>query len=195
MTRSAQRLPRRHAVLPAAAIAVALSFGLSACTSAEQTADAMHSSVVQIAERAVAGDFVGALAELELLERDVTVALDSGRIDADREQVIRAAIDLVRADLEAALAAATTPTPAPADDDGNEDDGENGGNGNGNGGNSGNDGNSGNSGNGNTGGGGSGETTEPPTTAPPTEPPVTEPPTTEVPTETPGTNSSDVGEG
>lgn len=169
--RSAQRLPRRHALLPAAAIAVALTFGLSGCISAEQTADAMHTSVVQIAERAVAADFAGALAELELLDRDVTVALDRGRIDADREQVIRAAIDLVRADLEAALAASTTPVPAPVDD-GGDDDG-NSGNGNGNG---------GNSGNGNGGGGGSGESTESPATAPSaTEPPATVPPATEPP--------------
>lgn len=169
--RSAQRLPRRHALLPAAAIAVALTFGLSGCISAEQTADAMHTSVVQIAERAVAADFAGALAELELLDRDVTVALDRGRIDADREQVIRAAIDLVRADLEAALAASTTP--APVDDDGDGEDDGNSGNGNGNG---------GNSGNGNGGGGGSGESTESPATAPPaTEPPATEPPATEPP--------------
>lgn len=186
MMRRAQRLARRHAVLPAAVIAVALSFGLSACTSTEQTADAMHSSVVQIAERAVAGDFVGALAELELLDRDVTVALDTGRIDPDREQVIRAAIELVRADLEAALAAAT-PSPAPApvdgDDDDDEDNGDSGNSGNGNGGNSGN-------------GGGS---TEPPTTAPPatTAPPVTEPPATEPPaTEPPATDApADQGEG
>ncbi|MDQ0577014.1 hypothetical protein [Agromyces albus] len=193
MTRSAQRLPRRHAVLPAVAIAVALTFGVSACASAEQTADAMHSSVVQIAERAVAGDFVGALAELELLDRDVTVALDAGSIDADREQVIRAAIDLVRADLEAALAAAT-PSPAPAPDDDDEgDDGDGNGNGNENGGNSGN-----GNGNGNGGGSGSGDSTEPPATAPPaTEPPVTEPPVTEPPTtEPPATDPpDDEGEG
>ena len=182
MMRGAQRLPRRHAVLPTAAIAVALTFGLSACNSPEQTADAMHTSVVQIAERAVAGDFAGALAELQLLERDVTVALDAGRIDADREQAIRAAIDLVRADLEAAVAAATTPTPV----DGDDDDDENSGNGNGNG-------NGGNSGNGNDGGSDSGESTEPPATAPPaTEPPATQPPATEPPaTDSP----DDEGEG
>ncbi|MBT2517389.1 hypothetical protein J7E29_08090 [Streptomyces sp. ISL-90] len=190
MTRIAPRLPRRHAVLPAAAIAVTLTFGVSACSSAEQTADAMRTSVVQIGERAVAGDFTGALAELQLLERDVTVALDTGRIDADREQVIRGAIDLVRADLEAALAAATSPT-APAPVDGEDDDEGDGNNGNGSGGN-------GNNGNGNNGGSGSGDSTPPPATEPPaTEPPATDPPATDVPvTETPGTGSTDdSGEG
>jgi hypothetical protein len=110
MTRLAPRLARRRAILPAAAIAVALAFGLSACNSAENTGAAMHTSVVQIAERAAAGDYAGALAELALLDRDVTAALDAGHIDADREQEIRAAMELVRVDLEAAEVA-TTPTP------------------------------------------------------------------------------------
>jgi len=116
---------RRRAVLPAAAIALALTFGLSACgASSEQTAAAMHGSVVQIAERAAAGDYAGALAELALLDRDVTAAAENGTIDAAREQEIRAGMELVRADLEAADVTPTptrTPTPTPtedADDDG-----------------------------------------------------------------------------
>jgi hypothetical protein len=112
MTRLAPRLARRRAVLPAAAIAVALAFGLSACNAAENTGAAMHTSVVQIAARAAAGDYAGALAELALLDRDVAAALDAGRIDADREQEIRAAMELVRADLQDAEVA-TTPTPTP----------------------------------------------------------------------------------
>ena len=121
MTRLAPRRARRRAILSAAAIGVALAFGLSACNSAENTGVAMHTSVVQIAERAVAGDYAGALAELALLDRDVAAALDAGRIDADREQEIRAAMELVRADLEAAEVATTPtptskPTPTPSDD-------------------------------------------------------------------------------
>ncbi|RZS64853.1 hypothetical protein EV187_3241 [Agromyces ramosus] len=130
MTR--QRRARR-AILPAAAVAVALTFGLSACgASSEGTSAAMHASVVQIAERAAAGDYAGALAELALLDRDVTSASENGTIDAAREAEIRAAMDLVRADLEAADAPATPtpepapapePTTAPADDDGGDDPG------------------------------------------------------------------------
>lgn len=181
------RLIRRRAALPAAAIAVALTFGLSACNTAEDTPAAMHTSVVQIAERAAAGDYAGALAELALLDRDVTSAFDSGRIDADREQEIRAAIDLVRADLEEALAAANSPTPAPADG-GEEDDDEGDGNsGNGNGGNSGNGGNNGN-GNGNNEGSGSPSSTEPASTEPATiAPSATETPSTDA----PGTDAPD----
>lgn len=151
MTRLARRIARRRHALPAAAIAVALTFGLSACVaSSEETAASMHTSVVQIAERAAAGDFAGALAELALLDRDVAGAFDAGRIDADREREIRAAMDLVRADLEAALAAASTPTPTPAGgDDEGDDEGDDKGNGNGGEGNSG----EGNSGNDNDNGG------------------------------------------
>ena len=170
MSCGAHRRMRRRTVLPAAAIAVALTFGLSACNPAEDTSVALHTSVVKVAERAVAGDHAGALAELALLDRDVTSALDAGRIDADREQKIRAAIELVRADLEAALAAATSPTPAPADGGEGDDDGDdegnggkgNSGDGNGNSGR----GNSGN-GNGNEDGSDSGDGSEPPVTIPP----------------------------
>lgn len=170
MSRLAPRLSRRRAALPAVVIAVALTFGLSGCNTPGDTSAAMHTSVVQIAERAAAGDYAGALAELALLDRDVAAALAAGRIDTAREQEIRAAMELVRADLEAALAAATSPTPAPADGDDKGDEGEEGddenNSGNGNGGNSGNGGNNGN-GNGNSNGSGSGETTAPATTEPP----------------------------
>lgn len=124
-----RRWRARRAILPAAAVAVALTFGLSACgASSEGTSAAMHASVVQIAERAAAGDYAGALAELALLDRDVTSASENGTIDAAREAEIRAAMDLVRADLEAADAPATPapepappePTTAPADDGGDD---------------------------------------------------------------------------
>jgi hypothetical protein len=134
-----RRLRSRGTVIPAAALAVGLVFGLSACAgSSENTAAAMHDSVVQIAERAAAGDYAGALAELALLERDVATAAENGTIDAARETEITDAIEVVRADLESAEVA-TTPTPeptvAPSDngDDGGDDDSNKGpGNNNGN---------------------------------------------------------------
>ena len=178
----------------AAAIAFALTFGLASCTpSGDDLTAELHGSVVQIAERAAAGDFAGALAELDLLDRDVTTAVEAGEIDDAREGEIRAAIELVRADLVAAATpSATTPPPAPAtegDDDGEDDDPGNSGNGNGNG----NGGNSGNGGNGNSGTGG--ESTVEPTEPPASEPPATEPPATEPPaTEPPATVSPDSGE-
>lgn len=134
-----RRLRSRGTVIPAATLAVGLVFGLSACAgSSENTAAAMHDSVVQIAERAAAGDYAGALAELALLERDVATAAENGTIDAARETEITTAIEVVRTDLESAEVA-TTPTPeptvAPSDngDDGGDDDSNKGpGNNNGN---------------------------------------------------------------
>ena len=117
----------RRVPLSAAAVAVAVTLGLSACgTSAEATTAALRTSVVQVAERSAVGDYAGALAELALLERDLVAAVEAGRVDAEREQRIRAALELVRADLEAAEVA-TTPTPepepAPAPADGGGDGG------------------------------------------------------------------------
>jgi hypothetical protein len=120
---------RLRRIVPATALALSLVFGLGACTATGAQLDAdLHASVVEISDRANAGDFAGALAELALLDRDITAASDDGRLDADREREIRAAMDLVRADLEAAEVASTptpTPTPVPEDDDsgpGNSDD-------------------------------------------------------------------------
>jgi hypothetical protein len=130
MTRHPRHV-RRATLLPTAVIAVALTLGLSACSaSSEGTGASMHTSVVQIAERAAAGDYAGALAELALLDRELTAAVDAGTIDATQEQEIRAAMDLVRADLEAAGTGTTeTPTstpsstPTPSDEaPGNSDD-------------------------------------------------------------------------
>ena len=122
-----RRLRGMRAVSPAAALAAGLAFGLAGCgASSDQVSAAMHTSVVQIAERAAAGDYPGALAELALLDRDVTSAVENGSLDATREAEIRAAMDLVRADLEAADVASTpTPTPDPATvpTDDNVDDG------------------------------------------------------------------------
>jgi len=113
---------RRSNRLAAAAVAIALATGLSACApSGEDAAAELHASVVQVAERAAAEDFEGALAELALLEQDLAEAVDAGTVDAATEQEIRAAIDLVRIDLEAAEVA-TTPTPTPEESDDSDDD-------------------------------------------------------------------------
>jgi hypothetical protein len=133
---------RLSRVVPATALALSLVFGLGACaaTGTQLGAD-LHTSVVEISDRVNAGDFAGALAELALLDRDVSAASEDGRLDADREREIRAAMELVRADLEAAEVASTpspTATPAPtavtvpeddsgpgnSDDKGNDDKGK-----------------------------------------------------------------------
>lgn len=108
---------------PVVALALGVALALSACAPSNDEVQAeLHASVVQTAERAAAGDFAGALAELALLEGEVDAALEAGRIDASQGAEITAAVELVRADLEAAAAAATpTPTPAP-EEAGTDDD-------------------------------------------------------------------------
>ncbi len=192
MTPRVLRSPR--AAGSAVVIAVALAFGLSACTPDDGVTDELRGAVVQIAERSAAGDFIGALAELDLLVEDLDAAVEEGAIDSAREREIRAAIDLVRADLEAAVAAANTPAPAPDDGEGGDGGGGDGdgnsGNGNGNGNGDGNGGGDGNGNGGGNGGGGNGDQSTEPTTAPPaSEPPTTEPPATEP----PATDTGDTG--
>jgi len=117
------RLPAspRATTIVAAALALAVGLGLSACASTDDEAATMHASVVRISERAASADYVGALAELERLEADVDAASADGSLDAAQEQEVREAIELVRADLEAEEVA-TTPTPTPTTDDSDDSD-------------------------------------------------------------------------
>ncbi|WP_168197079.1 hypothetical protein [Agromyces laixinhei] len=117
---------RVRTVIGGGLLAASLAFGLSACGQTPEAVSAsLHASVVQVAERAEVGDYLGAIAALALLENDVTAAVDDGAIDADKAADIRAALALVRADLEAAETAGT-PTPSPTtggdDTDGDRND-------------------------------------------------------------------------
>lgn len=113
-------MTRLRTIVPAMALAVGLTFGLGACSTGAQLESDLHASVLDISERAAAGDYPGALAALALLERDVNAASGDGRLDADQASAIRDAMELVRDDLEAADRAATpTPTATPNPEDGN----------------------------------------------------------------------------
>ncbi|GAA1959966.1 hypothetical protein GCM10009717_28310 [Agromyces allii] len=118
-----RHLTRRPATIVAtAALALMLGLGLTSCAPPnDDTAAAMHASVVSVSERAASADYAGALAELDLLEADVDAASADGALDPAQEQQIREAIALVRADLVAAEVA-TTPTPTPATDDSEDSD-------------------------------------------------------------------------
>ena len=109
---------RRRITLAAAAVSAALALGLGGCAAQPSPAEDLHASVVQIAQRASVEDFTGAMAELLLLERAVDAAVTEGALDDAREAEIRAAIELVRAD----LTAAATPTPTPTEADTGDDD-------------------------------------------------------------------------
>ena len=125
MTSRPHRLRRTFA---AASVALALVGGLAACAAdpeiAPEAAAAYRAQVVTIAERSAAEDFAGARAELDALQAAVDAAVAAGTLEPEREQQIRDAIALVRADLDAAIAAAVPPPtaePVPTDDDAGDD--------------------------------------------------------------------------
>ncbi|MFB9308274.1 hypothetical protein BJY17_002261 [Agromyces hippuratus] len=125
---------RPRTIVGAGLLAGSLVFGLAACGQSPEAVSAdLHSSVVQVANRAADGDYLGAIAALALLENDVTAAVDSGTIGEQQAADIREAIALVQADLEAAeVTDSVTPTPTPSEDDDDDNDNRGPGNNNGN---------------------------------------------------------------
>ena len=109
-------------VVVIACVAAVLA-GCAAGTSIDgATSTRFQTSVVSIAGSASSGDPATALAQLEELESALQLALDEGRVSSQRGAEIAAAIDLVRADLTAAIEAIPAPeppAPTPGDDKGN----------------------------------------------------------------------------
>ncbi|MCJ1695658.1 hypothetical protein MT349_07675 [Rathayibacter caricis] len=103
---------------PAAVVTAVLL--LSGCSAADPsiddaTAQTLDDAVVAVAERASADDFAGALTELEALQAALAAALASGSVTPERAASIQAEADVVRGDLEAAIAAGEAPEPAPVE--------------------------------------------------------------------------------
>ena len=124
---------RFRRAIAAASVTIALVGGLAACTAepdlAAEQSQAYRAQVVAIAESSAAGDYAAAIAALDALQAEIDAAVADGTLTDDREQRIREAMTLVRADLDAAIAAATPPEPAPApteavDDDADDDAGD-----------------------------------------------------------------------
>lgn len=103
----------------------------------EQTSRAWQARVVAVAEYAGATDHATALQELATLESEAVQARADGEISAERASIIQQSISVVRADLEAAVAASTPPVPEdtavtdsgesePDDDTTSDDDTDNG---------------------------------------------------------------------
>ena len=119
---------RFRRAIAAASVTLALAGGLAGCTAepdlAAEQSQAYRAQVVAIAEASAAGDFAGAIAALDALQAEIDAAVADGTLTDEREQRIREAMALVRADLDAAIAAATPPEPAPSEavDDGTDDD-------------------------------------------------------------------------
>lgn len=121
--RTAARRPRAGTI----ALALALPLLFTGCATANDDSSTLRASVVRVAEQSAASDLTGALAELLLLEREVDERVAAGELPAAQEAEIRAAIELVRADLQAAIERAASPSPtptpsAPPTDDDDDDD-------------------------------------------------------------------------
>ncbi|WP_353807953.1 hypothetical protein [Agromyces sp. SYSU T00194] len=152
------RAPRILALLAAAGLVWALAGCAPQPALDDATGETLQAGVVEIAQRVDGGDASGALAQLDLFEEELQAAVDDGRISAEREAEVREAISLVRADLEATIAAeeeaaatpeaTTEPAPATEADTGSEDSNSGPGNNNGNGNGNGNSGRGNNNGNG-----------------------------------------------
>lgn len=97
---------RTH-VLAAAALAFTLS--LSSCATPgydQDTAQRLHEHIVAISDASAAGDWQGALDGLETMAAELSKARELGKVDDDRFDTITLAMERVRLDLEAAIAAA-----------------------------------------------------------------------------------------
>ena len=88
--------------------AIAITLGLSACAPVSDyptaTAQSLQARVLEITQSSAEGDFAGALERLDQLQFGVEDALAREKITAARHDSIIASIDLVRVDLETALA-------------------------------------------------------------------------------------------
>jgi uncharacterized low-complexity protein len=80
---------------------------------ASSTANRLQSEVLEVSTKAASGDFPGAQSSLSALQADLLTAAAAGQVTAERSAKIQSAINLVSADLAAAIAA-STPAPAPA---------------------------------------------------------------------------------
>lgn len=112
-------------------LALAGTLLLGGCASNQPTfdpaaAEDLQASVLAVSEASASGDLQGALTRLDELTVAVNDALARGAITPERHQAIVSAIDLVRADLAAAIEAAKpkptpTPTPPAGDNNGTDD--------------------------------------------------------------------------
>ncbi|EPR76164.1 mucin-associated surface protein [Leifsonia rubra CMS 76R] len=102
-------------IVAAACAAMLVTAALSGCAPTKPELDSvsastMQESVAAVTQAAADGDPVGALAALDTLQAQLKEDTASGLISADRSAQIQASIDLVRADLTAAL---PEPSPTP----------------------------------------------------------------------------------
>ena len=92
----------------AAPVALLAALALSGCGPVydQETADGLREHVVTISEASAAGDWQSAVTELDILAKEAAKAREAGKLDSERFEKIALAMELVRQDLEAAIAAA-----------------------------------------------------------------------------------------
>lgn len=98
-------------IAPAAALLLAATVALAACTPPSAAPTAWQQSVQTVAEHASSGDYTSALASLDALEADVLARRDAGEITAAEADGILARIATVRADLTSLAPAPSSPAP------------------------------------------------------------------------------------
>jgi len=93
---------------PFGAIAIVIAFAMTSCSPAydAETRDGLRAHVVTVSEASAAGNWQAAIDELDAMTSDLAAAREDGRIDEDRFEAIVSAMEIVRLDLEAAIAAA-----------------------------------------------------------------------------------------
>ena len=92
----------------AVAVAVTAALALGSCASDydEATRDGLRQHVVAVAEASAAGDWNAAISGLDVMSAQLSDAHAAGKIDEQRFDSILAAMELVRQDLDTAIAAA-----------------------------------------------------------------------------------------
>jgi L-fucose mutarotase/ribose pyranase (RbsD/FucU family) len=110
------------------AVVLAVGLALTGCaqsgSDADFAAEELQRQVLDVTTASAEQNYSEALVRLAELEASVKDDLARGEISQARYESVMAAIELVRADLEAAAAEPTptpTPTPTPKEDAGNDD--------------------------------------------------------------------------
>ncbi|MDQ0679785.1 hypothetical protein QFZ30_003167 [Arthrobacter pascens] len=111
------QFPRGNSFFRIAATWILTALLLAGCAGApeldEQVAGNLQARVAAAKQFAAQQDFGAAVTELEKLGNEVQAAADQGRLSQERQSRIEASIAKLRADLDAAIAAAEPPTPSP----------------------------------------------------------------------------------
>jgi hypothetical protein len=92
----------------AAAVAIIATFSLVSCAAGydEATKDNLRERVVAVAEASAAGDWQAALNGLDAMAAELSDARAEGKVSEERFDTIVLAMELVRQDIDAAIAAA-----------------------------------------------------------------------------------------